>query len=104
MRNFQIFEHRQLIVDRWRLKFPPDTQTGNLVLHQLCDVGIFKKDLATSRLCLSTDHIEQGRLARTVRADHAMQRVWFQIEVETIDRFEAVERHGQVFNLENKFV
>jgi hypothetical protein len=59
-------------------------------------------DGAVGGLGLAADEVEQGGLAGAVGADDHAQLVLVDVEVEAVDGLEAVEGHGQAFDVEHE--
>ena len=78
-------------IDSRRLKLPPDAEAVDFVLvHCVRSCCPSKLDLAGVRLGAAGDEIEERGLARAVRADDRAQLAFIHVEVEVVDRLEAV--------------
>ena len=68
--------------------------------RQARDVVPLEADAAGCRLVDAADEIEDRRLAGAVRADDREDLALVDAEADAVDRLDAAEMHGQIFDLE----
>src|SRR3990167_2238703 len=101
--HFQVLEHRQVFVDRRVLKLAPDAGTDDVELTHLGQLPALELDAAGGGFGLAANQVEHRGLAGTVGADHHAHFIAVDIQVEVIDRLEAVEGNGQALNGQHRF-
>ncbi|PHN57539.1 hypothetical protein AO286_09855 [Pseudomonas syringae] len=90
-RNIKVFAHGEVFVHRRVLKLAPHARAGDLVLDHGFQLQVLETNPACAGAGFAAEHVEQGGLARAIGADHHMHLVFLDIEVEVVDRLEAVE-------------
>jgi len=81
-------------------------RSGNAPLRHLVRVksnqGLaFEDDVTRRRRDHSTDHVEECRLAGTIRADHTDDLTLIDVEVQVFQRVESAKSDAQLLDVEN---
>ena len=84
-----------------RLERPRDAPARDLVRGEAHDRLAVEKDLSLVRRVDPRDEVEEGRLARPVRPDHADDLVLVHVQVELGDHLQPAERLGEALQLQH---
>jgi hypothetical protein len=103
-REFEIFEHREVFVDRRSLEFSSDTETYDLLFLAAGDFLVLELDRALRDLRPTADQVEHRGLAGAVRPDDDAQLALVDVEVESVDGLEPIEGDADVLEREQKSV
>ena len=102
-REQDVLEDRVVDVNRGRLELPTDAETVDLVFVKLSQVRVRTElDLSFVRPGASGDDVEHRAFARAIRADDDAELTFIHVEVEVVDRLEAVEGFADAFERENE--
>ena len=85
MGDFEIVPYRKLTEEARHLEFPTHAQAGNLVIRQIRNVTILKRDLPVFGLDLAANYVECRCLSGAVGTNQAAQLAFIDLEIETID-------------------
>ncbi len=83
----------------WNVRAIP--RRGDLVRRQPDQRAVVEQDVPLVGLVDAGDEVEQRRLARAVRADHAHDLALVHVQVELVDHAQAAERHRDALELED---
>src|SRR5579863_3032926 len=103
-RNFQVLEHREVIIDRGGLEFAADARLHDLVFPQFRKLLATKLNRTRCRFGLAADQVEHRGLAGPVRADDDADFVLLDIEGKVVDGLETVERNRERLDREQKLL
>src|SRR3984885_4907787 len=103
-RDFQVLEHRQVIIDRGGWELAADARLHDLVFPQFRELLAAKLDGSRRRLGLSADQIEHRGLAGAVGADDDADFVLLDIEGKVVDGLEPVERNRERLDREQELL
>ena len=98
-RQPDVFTHRKSIENAGHLGLDADAQPRNVVGVRVRNVLAAEQHLAMGRLQLPGQHLEEGALARAVRADQAAQFSFGQREVDMAYGANAAEMHAEILGL-----
>jgi len=101
-REFEIFEHREVFVDRRSLEFSSDAETYDLLFLAAGDFLVLELDRALRDLRPTADQVEHRGLAGAVRPDDDAQLALVDVEVESVDGLEPIEGDADVLEREQK--
>ena len=100
--EFQVFKHAVEFKYRRFLEFAADARLRNLRFVEMEQVDVLAEiDAPPVGSGLAGDDVHHRRLARPVGADNAAQFTGIDIEVQLVDRFEAVEADRDILQVEN---
>ena len=102
-RELDVVPHREVDEDGRRLELAADAEGGDLVLAERGEVGAAAEDhAAVLGLHPTRDHVEQGRLAGAVGADHHAQLPPVHEEVQAVEGLEALVGDGHVLQVDDR--
>ena len=95
--ELHVFVNGEAVEDGGRLEFSSDAQAGDFDVGHLRDVDAIEENLAARDAGLAADDIAERGLAGAVGADDDAQLVAIDAERADVERFEAVENDGDIF-------
>ena len=103
-RDADVLEHRQVREDGRDLERAHEPEPGDVGRLQARDVAALVDDRALGRRQELGQEVEAGGLAGAVRADERMDRAAPDLEIDTVDRGEALELLGQALRRQDDVV
>src|SRR5690606_12213283 len=103
-RRHHVLQHREVGEDLRRLEDAGDTQLVDLVGLLAGQDGAVEDDGTAGRRQAADDHVEQGGLACTVRADDRMRLAFLDLQVDVSQGMQAPEALVNVGDVENDVV
>jgi hypothetical protein len=92
MRDLEILENGEVFVDGGVLKLPADSSPNDAVFPLTPKFLIAEFDASASSGCFSADEIQNSGFSGTIRPDDHVHVIAGKVEIEAIDRLEAVKR------------
>src|SRR5690606_26778386 len=100
-RDHHIMQHTEIGEDFRRLEHTGDAELVDLMRLAAGEIGTVKDHLTRCRLELADDHIEQGRFAGTIGADHGVGLTLLNREVNVGEGMQTAKALMDVSDMEN---